>query len=74
MKMSSLDALLDSARAHRARAGERARRSRAQDVSASAARGPSIAELGTTSIVRMRDYQKARALPDELVSAICAPR
>lgn len=73
MKMSSLDALLDLL--------ERIEHEPASALAGHAPKtypqrgsGPSIAELGTTSIVRMRDYQKAHALPGELVTAICTPR
>jgi quinolinate synthase len=73
MKMSSLDALLDllervEHQTPSALAGH------APKTYAERAAGPSIAELGTKSIVRMRDYQKARALSAELVAAICAAR
>lgn len=71
MKMNSLDALMDLlARLPSASPAELLRyapRSYPERID-----GMSIAELGTKSIVRMRELQKTKRLPDELVAEISA--
>jgi quinolinate synthase len=71
MKMNSLDALLDLLeRLPNASAAELLRyapKSYPERID-----GRSIAELGTKSIVRMRELQQTKRLPDELVAEITA--
>ena len=69
MKMNSLDALLDLLRKLPG-ASREALLPYAPKTYAERLDGRSVAELGTQSIVRMRELQRTGKLPDELVSEV----
>jgi quinolinate synthase len=71
MKMSSLDALLDLLE-RIAREPAAALAGHAPKQYSTAEDGAAIAELGTRSILRMRDFQAQRVLPAELIAEITA--
>ncbi|HMI92296.1 MAG TPA: hypothetical protein VK509_13060, partial [Polyangiales bacterium] len=73
MKMNSLDALLDLLRKLPGASPELLLRYAPKSYS-ERIDGASVAELGTKSIVRMRELQRSGKLPDELVAEITAPR
>jgi len=73
MKMNSLDALLDLLRKLPSASPEVLLRYAPKSYS-ERIDGASVAELGTKSIVRMRELQRSGKLPDELVAEITAPR
>jgi quinolinate synthase len=72
MKMNSLDALLDLLRKLPSASPELLLRYAPKTYS-ERIDGASVAELGTKSIVRMRELQRSDKLPDELVAEITAP-